>query len=619
MKEVKPLHRRLQKQLKRSGLSTLSPPETLKQWQDFLHLIDLSYTGHSDAQYLLERSLEVSSQEMRKLYDDLKAETEQRIEALHKSEQKTRFMANMSHELRTPIHGILGSLEIVKGTALDQRQKLFVDTAYASCEVMLDIINNILDFSKLKAGGIELENIEFSPRELVEGISSIMATMAQEKNIEVHCYIPEDIPARVKGDPARLRQMLMNLVGNAIKFTEQGEVHTALVLRNLTAEQATLRFAVRDTGIGIPAAMHKSIFESFVQVDASINRRYGGTGLGLTIVKEFAEMMGGQIGLESTVGVGSTFWFEISVPVTAHVNKEHTQQHLHGCKVLVVDDNETNRRILENYLQAWQAEAVIVSNGHDALHKLEESLAQQKPFDILLLDWFMPQMDGIALARAIRSDTRHDRTPIVMLTSYGISQEKQQQAGVQAAVTKPVRSITLRDVLSDTLRQHRDHTPPLLPPAVLTVSPDLNLPVSAAQPAILLAEDNPVNALIAVTMLEKLPVHVEHVTTGKLALKAVRSRDFALVLMDINMPEMDGYTATRYIRKWEKEGILKARLPVIAMTANALKGDRERCFKMGMDDYLPKPVKQDELLAMVEHWLGQSTTAKQSHAVLALG
>ncbi|MBU0653833.1 MAG: response regulator [Gammaproteobacteria bacterium] len=608
MKEVNPLHRRLEKQLKRTGLIRSGLPDDLGKWQDFLHLVDRSYTGTSDAQYLLERSLEVSSQEMRKLYEDLKAETEQRIDALHKSEQKTRFMANMSHELRTPIHGILGSLEIVKGTDLDGRQKLFVDTAYASCEVMLDIINNILDFSKLKAGGIELEIIEFSPRELVESISGIMSTMAQEKNLEVQCYIPEEIPARVKGDPARLRQMLMNLIGNAVKFTERGEVYTGLDLREVKGENALLRFEVRDTGIGIPQAMQKSIFESFVQVDASINRRYGGTGLGLTIVREFAEMMGGKVGLASTPGQGSTFWFEIPVPIVENSHLDNPHQHLEGYRVMVVDDNETNRRILENYLHAWKAEAVIVSNGHDALHKLEESLHSGKPFDILLLDWFMPQMDGIALAKAIRSDERHNQTPIVMLTSYGISQEKQQQAGVQAAVTKPVRSVTLRDVLADTLRRHgspkhNQQNQNQAAPVIAKPAPK-ELP-----PALLLAEDNPVNSLIAITMLEKINIQVDHVTTGKLALKAIRTRPYKLVLMDINMPEMDGYTATRYIRKWEKEGILKGRTPVIAMTANALKGDKEKCMSVGMDDYLPKPVKQDELLAMVEHWLEETTMA----------
>lgn len=346
MKETNPLHRRLQKQLKRNGLAQQQLPDNIGKWQDFLHLVDRSYTGSSDAQYLLERSLEVSSQEMRKLYDDLKTETEQRIEALHKSEQKTRFMANMSHELRTPIHGILGSLEIVKNTSLDERQKLFVETAYASCEIMLDVINNILDFSKLRSGSMELDMIEFSPRELVESISGILSTMAQEKHLEVQCFIPENIPERVKGDPARLRQMLMNLIGNAVKFTEKGEIYADIQLRELKGETVLLRFEVRDTGIGIPAAMHKSIFESFVQVDASVNRRYGGTGLGLTIVREFAEMMGGRVGLDSIPGQGSTFWFEIRAPIVEARHPTHGVHPLEGYRALVVDDNETNRRIL---------------------------------------------------------------------------------------------------------------------------------------------------------------------------------------------------------------------------------------------------------------------------------
>ena len=599
------LQKRLEKQLKRSGLNATDLPDDLSKWQDFLHLIDRSYTDTTNAQYLLERSLEVSSQEMRKLYEDVKTETEQRIDALHKSEQKTRFMANMSHELRTPIHGILGSLEIVKSTPLDEKQQLFIDTAYASCEVMLDIINNILDFSKLKAGGIDLEVIEFSPRELVEGISSIMSTMAQEKNLIVRCEIADTLPERVKGDPARLRQMLMNLIGNAIKFTDHGEVYTALSCREAKDGNVTLRFEVRDTGIGIPPAMHKSVFESFVQVDASINRRYGGTGLGLTIVREFAEMMGGTIGLESIPDQGSHFWFEIPAQVV-DASASHKTEHLSGRKVMVVDDTETNRLILENYLQAWQAEITLVSSGDEALATLEAPEHQQRPFDILVLDWFMPRMDGIALARAIRSNPQHDHTPIVMLTSYGISQEKQQQAGIQTALTKPIRSITLRDVLNDTLQRYgrpAHSTAPNAAPAATFVPP------ATHTQTILLAEDNPVNALIAITMLEQADVHVDHVTTGKLALKAIRTRAYDMVLMDINMPEMDGYTATRYIRKWEREGILKKRTPVIAMTANALKGDREKSLSVGMDDYLAKPVKQEELLKLVSKWLTLQETA----------
>ncbi len=595
MKKTNALHQRIKKQLNHAGFDENTLPQDTEQWQQFLQNIGRSYKDADDAQALLERSLELSSQEMRDLYENLKVETEQRIEALHKSEQKTRFMANMSHELRTPIHGILGSLEIVKGTELDERQRLFVNTAYTSCEVMLDIINNILDFSKLKAGNMDLEIIEFSPKELVESISNIMSTMAQEKNLEVQCYIPEDIPARIKGDPTRLRQMLMNLIGNAIKFTEQGHIYTGMELREIIGNDALLRFEVRDTGIGIPVAMHKSIFESFIQVDASINRCYGGTGLGLTIVREFVEMMGGRIGVQSSPGQGSTFWFEIRVPIVdvGPMNK-HVHQ-LEGYRVMVVDDNATNRQILENYLHAWKADAVIAKSGAEALDYLEQSSQHNKPFDVLLLDWFMPQMDGITLARTIRTDQRYDKIPIVMLTSYGLSQEKQQQAGIQAAITKPIRSVTLRDILLENIRSFNHSSADPLLPVEPTETYD--------QYSILLAEDNKVNALIAITMLESLNMKVSHVTTGKQALKAMRMQPYQLVLMDINMPEMDGYTATRYIRKWEKDGVLKQHTPVIAMTANALQGDRERCLSMGMDDYIPKPVKQQDLLKIVRLWL----------------
>ena len=601
MNAINPLHTRLRKHLKRSNLTEQHLPSTIEEWQHFLQHLHRFYTEADQAKLLLERSLEVSSQEMRQLYDNLKLETEQRIEALHKSEQKTRFMANMSHELRTPIHGILGSLEILKNTQLDERQTLFVNTAYNSCEVILDVVNNILDFSKIKAGKMELEIIEFSPSELMENISSIMSNIAKEKALVISCEISPNIPTRVKGDSSRLRQMLMNLIGNAIKFTEKGEIFTRLSLRELVADEALLHFEVCDTGIGIPASMHKSIFESFVQVDASINRSYGGTGLGLTIVREFVEIMGGRIGVQSTPGQGSTFWFEIRLPV-AEVNQLSKSVYpLEGQHILVVDDNETNRRILENYLQTWKAQATIASSGAEALTYLQQSVQQSKPFNLLLLDWFMPQMDGIALAKAIRADTRYQHIPIVMLTSYGLSQEKQQQIGIQAAVTKPIRSVTLRDVLMATLRhtttsneQSPSATPlPMLPPSELVVS----------EPTILLAEDNQVNALIAITMLEALNIRVDHVTTGKQALKAMRSKSYQLVLMDINMPEMDGYTATRYVRKWENEGVLKYHIPIIAMTANALQGDRERCLGMGMDDYISKPVKQDDLLRVVRHWI----------------
>lgn len=588
MNESNPIHARLGKQLRRIGLADNQLPSDLAQWQGLLKLVSQSYQDALDAQALLERSLEISSQEMRQLYDDLKTETEQRIDALHKSEQKNRFMANMSHELRTPIHGILGSLEIVKNTSLDERQKLFIGTAYASCEVMLDVINNILDFSKLRSGGIELHLIEFSLRELLETISTIMGTMAQEKGLDFQCFVSEMLPNRIQADPTRVRQVLMNLIGNAIKFTEQGAITVNIDVLEYVAGKALLRFEVRDTGIGIPVAMQKSIFESFVQVDASINRRYGGTGLGLTIVREFVELMGGRIGVNSEVGQGSIFWFEIPVPVMDSSHSQLQQQVTYK-RALVVDDNETNRLIFESYLHALSIEAQTVSSGKTALQALEQAYTTQNGYDLVLLDWFMPQMDGISLARHIRADARFDNVPLVMITSYGLAQDKQKQLNVQAALTKPVSLVTLRDVLLDTFRRFN--------------SRDISLKPSAIQKTVLLAEDNQVNALIAVTMLEQIKLKVEHVTTGAAVLERVKKKTYDLILMDINMPEMDGYSATEQIRQWEVEGIIRQHMPIIAMTANALSGDEERCLDSGMDDYLAKPVKQDELLRVVKQWL----------------
>jgi signal transduction histidine kinase/DNA-binding response OmpR family regulator len=588
MNESNPIHARLSKQLRRIGLADNQLPSDLAQWQGLLKLVSQSYQDALDAQALLERSLEISSQEMRQLYDDLKTETEQRIDALHKSEQKNRFMANMSHELRTPIHGILGSLEIVKNTSLDERQKLFIGTAYASCEVMLDVINNILDFSKLRSGGIELHLIEFSLRELLETISTIMGTMAQEKGLDFQCFVSEMLPNRIQADPTRVRQVLMNLIGNAIKFTEQGAITVNIDVLEYVAGKALLRFEVRDTGIGIPTAMQKSIFESFVQVDASINRRYGGTGLGLTIVREFVELMGGRIGVNSEVGQGSIFWFEIPVPVMDSSHSQLQQQVTYK-RALVVDDNETNRLIFESYLHALSIEAQTVSSGKAALQALEQAYTAQNGYDLVLLDWFMPQMDGISLARHIRADARFDNVPLVMITSYGLAQDKQKQLNVQAALTKPVSLVTLRDVLLDTFRRFN--------------SRDISLKPSAIQKTVLLAEDNQVNALIAVTMLEQIKLKVEHVTTGTAVLERVKKKNYDLILMDINMPEMDGYSATEQIRQWEVEGIIRQHMPIIAMTANALSGDEERCLDSGMDDYLAKPVKQDELLRVVKQWL----------------
>jgi signal transduction histidine kinase/DNA-binding response OmpR family regulator len=598
-------HRRLLSQLKKSGLSQQSLPYDFKNWQEFLYRVNRTYQGSQEAQKLLERSISISSKEMHQLYDELKEETEQRIEALQRSEEKSRFMANMSHEIRTPVHGILGSLDILKGTDLDERQTLFIDTAYASCEAMLDVINNILDHSKIRANQLELEMVEFSPRELVEDVSNIMATTAQDKMLEVLCFIPDDVPARLRGDSSRLRQMLMNLMSNAIKFTEQGEVYTRIEVLSKEGKEARLHFEVRDTGIGIEKAMQKSVFDSFIQVDASITRRYGGTGLGLTIVKEFAEMMGGTVGVESVEGKGSRFWFDVSLEVV-NADMDTLDNSLKNLNVLIVDDVATNRTIFESYLQSWEMNPFLASNAHEALDMLEKAYTKNQLYDLMLIDWYMPKMDGLSLAREISQDPRFNHIPMIMLSSYGISKEKQERAGIDASLTKPIRSSTLKGVLADSFRRNQKHEMHPENKTVSQASAKKKIPLRNGK--ILLAEDNDINALIAMTMLEDSGLTIEHVVDGKQAVEAVKKADYDLVLMDIHMPGMDGYTATQLIREIEAESMSNRHTPIIAMTANALKGDREKCLKAGMDDYISKPVNKEDLNNKVAQWQEKSAT-----------
>ena len=582
-------------QLKKCQLTPMTPPATTEQWQSFLTLVGRTYQNQIEAHYLLERSLAVTSKEMYSLYENLKQESEHRIEALHKSEQKNRFMANMSHELRTPIHGILGSLEVLRTTPLDERQRLFTDTAYTSCEVMLDLVNNVLDYSKIRVGQLALETVEFSPRELVESVSQILATIAHKKELEVQCFIPDDIPEKVSGDATRIRQILMNLGGNAVKFTEKGEVLISLEIADISDYDVTLRFEVRDTGIGIPKEMHEHIFESFVQVDPSISRRYGGTGLGLSIVKELTTLMGGKTWLESAPGQGSHFWVELTLPMVEPIERSIDNHFLDGRYILVIDDNETNQFILKNYLKSWRAKPIIASTGMEALQMLRNSVALNEPFSAILLDWFMPEMDGITLARSIRTDRHYDKLPIIMLTSSHLEKSEQRELGVNTSITKPIRASILKDLLIQQIRLQANS----LPGAIQEKETE------QSTPAILLAEDNPINALIATTMLEELPYRIDHVETGKLAFKAASHTAYHLILMDINMPDMDGYMAAEAIRAWEQSNNLPP-TPIIALTANALKGDRDKCLKAGMNDYLTKPVKKDEMLQAVKHWLEQS-------------
>lgn len=605
-KQNKAPHHRLINQLNKSGLSFNEAPKDLAAWQQFLSVVNRSYHADTESRQLLERSLEVSSEEMHALYEELKDESEQRISAIQKSEEKMLFMANMSHEIRTPIHGILGSLDVVRGTELDERQKLFIDTAHVSCEAMLDIINNILDYSKISANKFELEMTRFSIRELVEEVNSIMAMTDPDKPVEVMSFVARNVPHTLRGDSSRIRQMLINLVGNGLKFTEDGEVYTRVEKRFEDEKTVTLRFEVRDTGIGIPKDMQKNIFNSFVQVDASITRRYGGTGLGLTIVKEFAELMNGSVGVESIEGKGSLFWFEITLEKVAQIAKPTDSQNLNGLSVLIVDDMLTNRQIFNEYLSSWGAKPTLANSGREALELLVEHYQNGQMFDLVLLDWFMPEMDGLSVARHINDDPRLNTTPLVLLSSYSIAQEKLDRAGVQHTLTKPIRSSVLRNMLIEVVK--KDRTKPASKPVIAPCSDN------SSPPAILLAEDNEVNALIAKTMLENEGLEIHHVVDGKQVVEAVKKKRYNMILMDIHMPDIDGYSATRLIRQWESKHRLPA-VPIIAMTANALKGDREKCLETGMDDYLAKPVSRKDLILKVNNWIKQKQPRNNSTCI----
>lgn len=587
MTKKKP-HTQLIKQLKKTNTSFAEPPASTEAWHSFLSLVNRVYHTNTESCNVLEHSLEASEEEMHDLNKNLKEETEQRINAVHKSEEKMKFMANMSHEIRTPVHGILGSLEIVKGTELNEQQQLFINTAYVSCEAMLDVINNILDYSKLHADKLDLQYTEFSLREVVEDVHSIMLMTHPDKPVEVLNYIPEDLPTRFRGDASRIRQMLINLIGNGLKFTEVGEVYTRIEILAEKDKKMTLRFEVRDTGIGVPENMQQKIFKSFVQVDSSSTRRYDGTGLGLTIVKEFAELMDGRVGVESIEGKGSTFWFEINLETVAE--DKVTTAGLEGLKVLVVDDVATNRSIFKEYLNSWGATPVLAKSAAEALDILKQSYVQGEFYDLLLLDWYMPETNGLELARQVSEDPRYAMIPKALLASYDIAQEKLDNAGIQAALTKPIRSSALKNMLIGVINTKSEEQ--LFQDRIQGES----------QPTILLAEDNEVNALIAKTMLEDSGFKIDHVEDGKQVVMAMKDKEYQVILMDVNMPDIDGYDATQLIREWEEEHD-KASIPIIAMTANALKGDREKCIEVGMDDYLAKPVSREDLIKKVRYWM----------------